>query len=151
MWFPLVRYPLTSLGKESFRARSACRDVRVCDPQDLGRRWAGRRQGAAGRLFIPQGPEKQGKPFPVEITVYEDRSFTFITKTPPAAVLILKAAKLAKGSGTPNSNKVGKINRSQLEEIAKIKWPDLTAASMDAALRTIAGTARSMGVEVEGV
>ena len=92
-----------------------------------------------------------GLPVPVVITVYADRSFTFITKTPPAAVLLRKAAKIAKGSGTPNTNKVGKVNRAQLEEIAQIKMPDLTAADMDAAVRTIAGTARASGIEVEGV
>ncbi len=94
---------------------------------------------------------EQGLPIPVVITVYSDRSFTFITKTPPAAVLLQKAAKISKGSGTPNTNKVAKLNREQLEEIAKIKMPDLTAADMDAAVRTIAGTARSSGIEVEGV
>ncbi len=94
---------------------------------------------------------EQGLPIPVVITVYSDRSFTFITKTPPAAVLLRKAAKIAKGSGTPNTDKVGKVNRAQLEEIATIKMPDLTAADMDAAVRTIAGTARSSGIEVEGV
>ncbi len=90
-------------------------------------------------------------PVPVVITVYSDRSFTFITKTPPAAVLLLKAAGLKKGSGTPNTDKVGKVGRAQLEEIATVKMPDLTAADMDAAVRTIAGTARSMGLDVEGV
>lgn len=94
---------------------------------------------------------EQGLPIPVVITVYSDRSFTFITKTPPAAVLLQKAAKISKGSGTPNTDKVAKLNREQLEEIAKIKMPDLTAADMDAAVRTIAGTARSSGIEVEGV
>lgn len=94
---------------------------------------------------------EQGLPIPVVITVYADRSFTFVTKTPPAAVLLRKAAKISKGSGTPHSHKVGKLNREQLEEIAKIKMPDLTAADMDAAVRTIAGTARSSGIEVEGV
>jgi len=94
---------------------------------------------------------EQGLPIPVVITVYSDRSFTFITKTPPAAVLLKKAAKIAKGSGVPNVDKVGKVNRAQLEEIALIKMPDLTAADMDAAVRTIAGTARSSGIEVEGV
>jgi large subunit ribosomal protein L11 len=94
---------------------------------------------------------EQGLPIPVVITVYADRSFTFITKTPPAAVLLRKAANIAKGSGTPNTDKVGKVNRAQLEEIATIKMPDLTAADMDAAVRTIAGTARSSGIEVEGV
>ena len=92
-----------------------------------------------------------GLPIPVVITVYNDRSFTFITKTPPAAILLQKAAGIKKGSGTPNTTKVGKVNRSQLEEIANTKMPDLTAADLDAAVRTIAGTARSMGIEVEGV
>ena len=92
-----------------------------------------------------------GLPIPVVITVYADRSFTFITKTPPAAVLLLKAAGLKSGSSRPNTEKVGKVNREQLEEIATTKMPDLTAADMDAAVRTIAGTAVSMGLEVEGV
>lgn len=96
-------------------------------------------------------PDKQGKPLPVVITVYEDRSFTFVTKTPPAAYLIREAAKVAKGSSTPNTNKVGKVTRKQLEEIAKIKMADLTAADLDAAVRSIAGSARSMGIDVEGV
>ena len=94
---------------------------------------------------------EKGLPIPVVITVYADRSFTFIMKTPPAAVLIRKAIGIEKGSGTPNTSKVGKINRVQLEEIAKTKTPDLTAADLDAAVRTIAGTARSMGVDVEGL
>ena len=94
---------------------------------------------------------EQGLPIPVVITVYSDRSFTFITKTPPASILLKKAAGIAKGSGVPNRDKVGKVNRAQLEEIAKTKDPDLTAADMDAAVNTIAGTARSMGIEVEGV
>jgi large subunit ribosomal protein L11 len=93
---------------------------------------------------------EKGMPVPVVITVYNDRSFTFIMKTPPAAVLLRKAAGIAKGSGEPNTNKVGKVNRAQLEEIASIKMPDLTAADMDAAVRTIAGSARSMGLDVEG-
>jgi large subunit ribosomal protein L11 len=97
-----------------------------------------------------QGMEA-GLPVPVVITVYADRSFTFITKTPPAAVLLLKAASLKSGSGRPNTEKVGKVTRAQLEEIATTKMPDLTAADMDAAVRTIAGTARSMGLETEGV
>ena len=97
-----------------------------------------------------QGMEP-GLPTPVVITVFVDKSFTFITKTPPAAVLLRKAAGVAKGSGTPNSVKVGTVNRAQIEEIAKTKDPDLTAASIDAAVRTIAGTARSMGLNVEGV
>ena len=94
---------------------------------------------------------EKGLPIPVIITVYSDRSFTFVMKTPPAAVLIRKAIGIEKGSGTPNTAKVGKISRKQLEEIAKLKTPDLTAASLDAAVRTIAGSARSMGVDVEGV
>jgi large subunit ribosomal protein L11 len=93
---------------------------------------------------------EKGLPIPVIITVYNDRSFTFITKTPPASVLVLKQVG-GKGSSTPNTVKVGKINRKQLEEIAKLKMPDLTAADLDAAVRTIAGTARSMGVDTEGV
>ncbi len=94
---------------------------------------------------------EKGMPVPVVITVYNDRSFTFITKTPPAAILLKKAAGIQKGSGVPNMNKVGKVNREQLEEIASTKMPDLSAADMDAAVRTIAGTARSMGIETEGV
>jgi large subunit ribosomal protein L11 len=97
-----------------------------------------------------QGTEP-GMPIPVVITVYSDRSFTFITRTPPAAVLLRKAAGVPKGSGTPNTAKVGKVTRKQLEEIATTKTPDLTAADLDAAVRTIAGTARSMGLDVEGV
>ncbi len=92
-----------------------------------------------------------GLPIPVIITAYADKSFSFIMKTPPATVLIKKAANIQKGSSTPQSNKVGKITRAQAEEIAKAKMPDLTAADMDAAVRTIAGSARSMGVTVEGV
>jgi large subunit ribosomal protein L11 len=94
---------------------------------------------------------ENGMPTPVIITVYADRSFTFITKTPPAAVLLRKSAGISKGSGEPNTNKVGTVTRAQLEEIAKTKEPDLTAADMDAAVRTIAGTARSMGLNVKGV
>ena len=96
-----------------------------------------------------QGMEP-GMPVPVVIAVYSDRSFTFVTKTPPAAVLLKKAAGIAKGSGTPNSNKVGKVTRAQLEEIAKLKEPDLNSVDLDAAVRIIAGSARSMGLEVEG-
>lgn len=94
---------------------------------------------------------EKGMPIPVVITVYADRSFTFITKTPPASVLLKKAAGIAKGSGVPNMDKVGKVNRAQLEEIAAIKMEDLNAADMDAAVRIIAGSARSMGIDVEGV
>ena len=93
---------------------------------------------------------EKGLPIPTVITVYSDRSFTFVMKTPPAAVLIRKAIGIEKGSGTPNTAKVGRISRKQLEEIAKTKTPDLTAADLDAAVRTIAGSARSMGVDVEG-
>ncbi|WP_455384782.1 50S ribosomal protein L11 [Acidihalobacter prosperus] len=92
-----------------------------------------------------------GLPLPVVITVYSDRSFTFITKTPPASILLKKALGLQKGSSTPNTVKVGTVTREQLEEIAKTKMPDLTAADMDAAVRTIAGSARAMGLNVEGV
>jgi large subunit ribosomal protein L11 len=94
---------------------------------------------------------EKGLPIPCIITVYSDRSFTFIMKTPPASILIAKAIGIAKGSGVPNTQKVGKISRKQLEEIAKTKTPDLTAADLEAAVRTIAGSARSMGVEVEGL
>ncbi|GHD54465.1 LSU ribosomal protein L11P [Marinobacter persicus] len=92
-----------------------------------------------------------GLPIPTVITVYSDRSFTFINKTPPAAVLLKKAAGIKSGSGRPNTDKVGSVTREQLEEIVKTKEPDLTAADMDAAVRTIAGTARSMGLNVEGL
>ncbi len=95
---------------------------------------------------------EKGMPIPVKITVYADRSFTFVTKTPPAAFLLKKIVLGGgKGSAAPNTNKVGTATRSQLEEIAKIKQPDLTAADLDAAIRTIAGTARNMGIEVEGI
>ena len=94
---------------------------------------------------------EQGLPVPVVITVYADKTFTFVTKTPPASVLLKKAAKIEKGSPTPNTNKVAKVSREQLEEIVRMKTPDLTASDMEAAVRTIAGTARSSGIEVEGV
>jgi large subunit ribosomal protein L11 len=94
---------------------------------------------------------EQGMPIPVVITVYADRSFTFETKTPPASILLKKAAGLAKGSATPNVVKVGTVTREQLEQIATTKMPDLTAADMDAAVRTIAGSAKAMGLNVEGV
>jgi large subunit ribosomal protein L11 len=97
-----------------------------------------------------QSTEK-GLPIPVVITVYSDRSFTFVMKTPPASILLKKAAGIQSGSGRPNTEKVGTVTRAQLEEIAKTKEPDLTAADMDAAVRTIAGSARSMGLNVEGV
>ena len=94
---------------------------------------------------------EQGMLIPVVISVYTDKSFTFITKTPPAAVLLKKAAGIEKGSGTPNTDKVGSVTRAQLEESVKIKEPDLNAADTDAAVRIIAGSARSMGLEVEGL
>jgi large subunit ribosomal protein L11 len=101
------------------------------------------------KAFNARTQEMMGTVIPVVITVYADRSYSFITKTPPAPVLLLKAAGLQKGSGEPNKNKVGKVTQAQIEEIAKTKQPDITAASLEAAVRTIAGTARSMGIEVE--
>jgi large subunit ribosomal protein L11 len=92
-----------------------------------------------------------GMPIPVVITVYSDRSFTFVTKTPPASFLLKKAAGVQSGSARPNTNKVGKVTRQQLEEIATLKMPDLTASDMDAAVRTIAGSARAAGIDVEGL
>lgn len=94
---------------------------------------------------------EKGLPIPVVITVYADRSFTFITKTPPASILLKKAAGIAKGSSTPNTTKVGTVTRDQLVEIAETKMPDLTAADLDAAVRTIAGSARALGLNVEGI
>jgi len=102
------------------------------------------------KAFNAKTQSQAGTIIPVEITVYSDRSFTFITKPPPAAVLIKKAAALAKGSGEPNKTKVAKITAAQVEEIAKTKMPDLNAASLEAAASMIRGTARSMGIEVEG-
>ncbi len=102
------------------------------------------------KAFNAKTADQAGMIIPVVITVYADRSFSFVLKTPPAAVLLKKAAKIEKGSGVPNVDKVGKVTRAQVEEIAKIKMPDLTAASLDAAVRTIEGTARSMGIEVVG-
>jgi large subunit ribosomal protein L11 len=100
------------------------------------------------KTFNARTQGQQGLIIPVVITVYSDRSFTFITKTPPAAILLLKAAGLQKGSGVPNKNKVGKVTKKQVEEIAKTKMPDLNAASLEAAIKTVEGTARSMGIEV---
>ncbi|MCB1926105.1 MAG: 50S ribosomal protein L11 [Gammaproteobacteria bacterium] len=94
---------------------------------------------------------EKGLPLPVVITVYSDRSFTFVTKTPPASILLKKAVGIQSGSSRPNTEKVGTVTRAQLEDIAKAKEPDLTAADLDAAVRTIAGSARSMGLNVEGV
>ena len=102
------------------------------------------------KAFNARTQSNQGTIIPVVITVYADRTYSFITKTPPAAVLLIKAAGIAKGSGEPNRNKVAKVTRAQVEEIAKTKDPDLTAATIEAAMRTIEGTARSMGIEVEG-
>ena len=100
--------------------------------------------------FNARTQDQKGMIIPVIITVYADRSFTFITKTPPAPVLLLKAAKLEKGSGEPNKNKVGSVTMAQVDEIAKIKMPDLNANTIEAAMEIIAGTARSMGVRIEG-
>ncbi len=99
--------------------------------------------------FNARTQDQKGMIIPVIITVYADRSFTFITKTPPAAVLIMKALKLDKASGVPNRNKVGVLSKAQVEEIARLKMPDLNAASLEAAMRSIEGTARSMGVDVK--
>jgi large subunit ribosomal protein L11 len=100
------------------------------------------------KAFNAKTQDQKGTIIPVIITVYSDRSFTFITKTPPASVLLFKAAKIEKGSGEPNKTKVGKVTRKQVEEIAKLKMPDLNAGSLDAAVRTISGTARSAGITV---
>ncbi|HNX19909.1 MAG TPA: 50S ribosomal protein L11 [Acidobacteriota bacterium] len=100
------------------------------------------------KSFNARTQGQEGLIIPAVITVYSDRSFTFITKTPPASVLLLRAAGLQKGSGEPNRNKVGKVTRKQVEEIAKTKTPDLTAADLEAAVRTVMGSARSMGIEV---
>jgi large subunit ribosomal protein L11 len=102
------------------------------------------------KQFNAKTQDKMGLTIPVEITVYADRSFTFITKTPPASVLILKALGIPKGSGTPNRDKVGQISRKQLEDIAKMKMPDLNTTDLESAIKMIAGTARSMGVVVTG-
>ena len=102
------------------------------------------------KAFNAKTQDQDGMITPVIITVYADRSFTFITKTPPAAVLLIKAAKIPKGSGVPNKEKVGKVTRAQVEEIARLKMPDLNAYDIDAAMRIIEGTARSMGLEVAG-
>jgi large subunit ribosomal protein L11 len=101
------------------------------------------------KSFNARTQKDAGLIIPVVITVFKDRSFTFVTKTPPAAVLLKKAANLAKGSGEPNRNKVGKVNRTQVREIAELKAPDLNAASVQAAMSMVEGTARSMGIEIE--
>ena len=102
------------------------------------------------KAFNAATKESQGMIIPVIISVYSDRSFTFITKTPPASVLLKKAAKIEKGSGVPNKTKVGKVSKKQVEDIAKLKLKDLSAASIEAAMSTIAGSARSMGITIEG-
>jgi large subunit ribosomal protein L11 len=102
------------------------------------------------KTFNARTQGQQGLIIPVVITVFSDRSFTFITKTPPASILLLKAAGLQKGSGVPNKNKVGKVTQKQVEEIARTKMPDLNAASLEAAIKTVEGTARSMGIEIQG-
>ena len=102
------------------------------------------------KAFNAKTSKQEGLITPVVVTVYQDRSYTFVTKTPPASVLLKKMAGLAKGSGAPNKDKVGKVTRNQVEEIAKTKMPDLNAASLEAAVNTVMGTARSMGIEVEG-
>ena len=102
------------------------------------------------KTFNARTQGQEGLIIPVIVTVYSDRSYTFITKTPPAAILLMKAAGLDKGSGQPNRNKVGKVSRSQVEQIARTKMPDLNAGSVEAAMRIIEGTARSMGIEVQG-
>lgn len=102
------------------------------------------------KAFNAKTQDSKGVVIPVIITVYSDRSFTFITKTPPASVLLLKAAKIEKGSSDPSKKKVGKVTKKQIEDIAKVKMPDLNAASLEAAMRTIAGSAKSCGLEVEG-
>ncbi|MEZ0329872.1 MAG: 50S ribosomal protein L11 [Dissulfuribacterales bacterium] len=100
------------------------------------------------KAFNAKTQDQAGMIIPALITIYSDRSFTFVLKTPPASVLLKKAAKIEKGSGVPNRDKVGKVTKAQVEEIAKLKMPDLSAGSIDAAVRTIAGTARSMGIEI---
>jgi large subunit ribosomal protein L11 len=101
------------------------------------------------KAYNARTQDQEGLVIPVIITVFADRSFTFITKTPPASVLLMKAAKVPKGSGVPNKTKVGKVSKAQVEEIAKLKMPDLNACSIDGAMRIIEGTARSMGLEIE--
>jgi large subunit ribosomal protein L11 len=101
------------------------------------------------KAYNAKTQNQKGMIIPVEITIYQDRSFTFVTKTPPAAVLLMKAAKVEKGSGEPNKKKVGKVTMGQIEEIARLKMPDLSAYDLEAACRTILGTAKSMGIEVE--
>jgi large subunit ribosomal protein L11 len=146
---------IESHGKESHRIHQAADSCRQGEPEPAGRPALGQ-HGVNIMEFCKafnahtQGIE-EGLPTPVVITVYSDRSFTFVTKTPPAAVLLMKALGMPKGSGEPNQKKVGTVTRQQLEDIAKIKMPDLNAADLDAAVKTIAGSARSMGLNVEGL
>jgi len=102
------------------------------------------------KSFNARTAKDEGLIIPAVVTVYSDRSYTFVTKTPPAAVLLKRAANLAKGSAEPNKNKVGRVTQKQVEDIAKLKLPDLNAGSLEAAIKTVAGTARSMGIEVVG-
>jgi large subunit ribosomal protein L11 len=102
------------------------------------------------KTFNARTQKDDGLIIPVVITVFSDRTFTFITKTPPAAILLLRAAGIPKGSGVPNKTKLGKVSKKQIEEIARLKMPDLNAASVEAAMKTIEGTARSMGMEIDG-
>ena len=102
------------------------------------------------KTFNARTAKEQGLIIPVVITVFSDRSFTFITKTPPASILLLRAAGIPKGSGVPNKNKIGKVTKKQVEDIARTKMPDLNAASLEAAIKTVEGTARSMGIEIAG-
>jgi large subunit ribosomal protein L11 len=102
------------------------------------------------KTFNARTAKDQGLIIPVVITVFSDRSFTFVTKTPPASILLLRAAGIPKGSGVPNKNKIGKVTKKQVEEIARTKMPDLNAASLESAIKTVEGTARSMGIEVQG-
>ena len=102
------------------------------------------------KTFNARTQKDQGLIIPVVITVFSDRTFTFVTKTPPASILLLRAAGVQKGSGVPNKNKVGQVTKKQVEEIAKTKMPDLNVASLEAAIKTVEGTARSMGIEVQG-
>ena len=102
------------------------------------------------KAFNARTAKDEGLIIPAVVTIYSDRSYTFVTKTPPAAVLLKRAANLAKGSNEPNKNKVGRVTQQQVEDIAKLKMPDLNAGSLDAAIKTVAGTARSMGIDVVG-
>jgi len=151
---PVQRYDNGKEGSGLYQAAGTCRSGQsesACGPVGpaLGQHGVNIMEFCKAFNASTQSVEA-GLPIPVVITVYNDRSFTYIQKTPPASVLLRKSAGIPKGSGRPNTEKVGKVTRAQLEEIATTKDPDLTAADMDAAVKTIAGTARSMGLEVEG-